>query len=303
MNRRLLLCLLIALPCNHALADEPVSNLIESPGFKIVGTLEDPRLDEASGLQAGNGGVFYVHNDEKRDVFVTDLAGRELGSFKLNDAKNKDWEDIARVPHDDSWWLVIADTGDNESKRKHVSLYFFEEPAEGEYGQDRDALHQVDVRYPGGPRDVEAVSYDPSSDSILLLSKRNSPPRLYAIPLQQALASDEVEADFLAEVPGFRPPTRQDLLSNPRRGWWISQPTGMDISPDGRLAAVITYRSLYLFSREENESWADAFQRTPVEYLGPPGLHEEAVAFSLDGKAIYVTTERRPAPIYRLYID
>lgn len=303
MKRSLLLCFLLTPLCAHSLADPAAPDRVESPDFRIVGTLENPLLDEASGLQAGTGDVFYVHNDEKRDVFVTDLSGRELGSFKLDDAKNRDWEDITRVPHGDSHWLVIADTGDNESRRKHVRLYFFEEPAEGEYNTDREVRHEIDVRYPGGPRDVEAVSYDPSSDSILLLSKRNSPPRLYAIPLQQALASDEIEAQFLAEVPGFRPPTRQDLLSNPRRGWWVSQPTGMDISPDGRLAAVITYRSLYLFTRKENESWAEAFQRAPVEYLGPPGLYEEAVAFSLDGKAVYITTERRPAPVYRLYID
>jgi hypothetical protein len=101
-------------------------------------------------------------------------------------------------------------------------------------------------------------------------------------------------------VPGFRPPTKLDILTNPKRGLWVSQPTCMDISPDGRLAAVLTYRSLYLFQREEDESWAEAFQRPPREIVGPPGTHDEAVAFSADGKTIYVTTERRPAPIYRL---
>jgi hypothetical protein len=84
---------------------------------------------------------------------------------------------------------------------------------------------------------------------------------------------------------------------------WVSQPTGMDISPDGRTAAVITYRSLYLWSREAGESWADAFQKEPLEVPGPPGTHDEAVAFSADGKSVYVTTERRPAPIYRYDLE
>jgi hypothetical protein len=74
----------------------------------------------------------------------------------------------------------------------------------------------------------------------------------------------------------------------------------MDISDDGRTAAVITYRSLYFFERNQDETWAEAFQREPVEYPGPPGLHDEAVAFSHDQQSIYVTTERRPAPLYRL---
>ena len=80
----------------------------------------------------------------------------------------------------------------------------------------------------------------------------------------------------------------------------VSTPTGMDISADSRLAAVLTYRSLYVFKRENDETWAEAFQREPTEYIGPPGVHDEAVTFSHDQKSIYVTTERRPAPLYRL---
>ena len=85
-----------------------------------------------------------------------------------------------------------------------------------------------------------------------------------------------------------------------KRGRWVSQPTGLDISPDGRIAAVLTYRSLYLYTREEGETWAEAFRGEPQEFIGQPGTHDEAVAFSPDGRSVYVTTERRPAPIYRL---
>ncbi len=53
------------------------------------------------------------------------------------------------------------------------------------------------------------------------------------------------------------------------------------------LIAVITYRSLYVFERRDDETWPEAFQREPVEYLGPPGLHDEAVGFSHDQKSIY----------------
>lgn len=272
----------------------------ESSDLQVVGTLEDPRINEASGLQAGKNGVFFTHNDQKRDVFVVDGSGRHLGAFKLDGAKSKDWEDITRVPGTDKVLFVIADTGDNKHKRKDVELYFFEEPEPGTFNQDHETVHKLTVSYPEGPRDVESVAYDSSSESILILSKRDVPPRLYSIPLKQALAEKELQASFLTEVPGFRPPTKMDILSNPKRGMWVSQPTGMDISPDGRIAAVITYRSLYLFHRAEDETWAEAFRKAPEEIIGPPGTHDEAVAFSEDGKAVYVTTERRPAPIYRL---
>jgi hypothetical protein len=272
----------------------------ERSPFMATGTLENRRIDEASGMQSGSGGVFYVHNDEKRDVFLVDETGRDLGSFKLDGAKNSDWEDITRVPRGEGHLLVVADVGDNAAKRKDVELYFFEEPGPSGVDGDIEVAHRFSLRYPDGPRDVESVAYDPSSGSLLLLSKRDSPPRLYGITLEQALGEKEGVAEFLTEVPGFRPPDRLDLLTSPTRGAWVSQPTGMDISPDGRVAAVITYRSLYVFRREEGETWAKAFKRTPQEFVGPPGLHDEAVAFSPDGKSVYVTTERRPAPVHRL---
>ena len=276
--------------------------LAETARFRINGALENPELNEASGLQAGEGGVFFVHNDEKNRLYVIDETGRHLGAFRLDGAKNRDWEDLARVPGPDGPLLVVADVGDNRARRKDVDLYFLPEPGPGQYAGEYEPVHRLQLRYPDGPRDVESVAYDPSSQSILLLSKRDVPPRLYGVALDRALSEKKLEVEFLAQVPGFRPPTKADVLSNPMRGMWVSQPTGMDISPDGRTAAVITYRSLYLFRREENESWAQAFQNQPVEYLGPPGTHDEAVAFSRGGKSVYVTTERRPAPVYKLEV-
>ena len=173
-------------------------------------------------------------------------------------------------------------------------------PDGGAYPERTEVVHKLKLSYADGPRDVESMAYDPHSGMILLMSKRDRPPRLYGVPLEDALNNESAEAEFLAEVPGFRPPTRRDLLTSPNRGQWVSQPTAMDISADGRLAAVLTYRSLYLFQREEGERWAEAFQREPEEFIGPPGLHDEAVAFSEDQTAIYVTTERRPAPLYKL---
>lgn len=272
----------------------------EKARFEETGTLEDRRINEASGLQAGDSGRFYVHNDERRDVFIIDEAGNHLGAFKLDGAKSKDWEDIARVPHGDGHLLVIADVGDNAQQRKDVELYFFEEPGPDFKGGNVNVQHKLFLRYPDGPRDVESLAYDPESRSLLLLSKRDTPPRLYGVPLERALSETKLVAEYLAEVPGFRPPGRLDLLTNPKRGFWVSQPTGMDISADGRMAAVITYRSLYLFRRAEGRSWAEAFQGEPEEFVGPPGTHDEAVSFSLDGNSVYVTTERRPAPIHRL---
>jgi hypothetical protein len=312
MNKQIYLSLLFILTT----ACDPAATTSAGPGnstanpsitagaFHVVGNLESKKLDEASGIQAISSGDFLLHNDEGRKLFIIDPIGKHRGRIRVNNAKNKDWEDITRVTGEQGPLIVIGDTGDNRAGRKSVRLYFVPEPAPdaatGTYPDELDPVHRLKVRYPDGPRDVESIAFDAASGMILLLSKRNNPPRLYGIDLERALAETEVEAEFLAEVPGFRPPTQQDLLRSPRRGMWVSQPTGMDISADGRLAAVLTYRSLYVFKRASDETWAEAFQHEPSEYIGPPGVHDEALSFSHDQKSIYVTTERRPAPLYRL---
>ncbi len=275
-------------------------------GFVLTATLESKKLDEVSGIQTGAGGVFYLHNDGGSPlIYIAGPDGRHLGNILIREAKNRDWEDITRVPGPDGPLLVLGDIGDNRARYKSIKLYFVAEPQATQnagYPEKTDLLHKLKIRYPDGPRDCEAMAYDPGSDMILFLTKRDHPPRLYGLPLTEALQSDETNLQYLGDVPSFRAPTTDDLLRHKKRGKWFSQPTGLDISSDGRQAAVITYRSLYLFERTEGESWARAFLGTPIEYTGPPSLQNESVTFGFDEAAVYVSSEHLPAPIYRLEI-
>jgi hypothetical protein len=77
----------------------------------------------------------------------------------------------------------------------------------------------------------------------------------------------------------------------------------MDISTNGRFAAVITYRSLYLYQRKADQSWSQAFRSAPVEILGPPGLYDEGVGFSPDQESVIVAAEGSAAPLHRLELS
>ena len=79
---------------------------------------------------------------------------------------------------------------------------------------------------------------------------------------------------------------------------WVSQPTGMDISPDGRQAAVITYRSLYLFDLPESGDWSEGLQGEPKEIFGPGSAIEESVAFKIDGSGVWVSAEGDKPPLF-----
>ena len=291
--------------------DTQTGNQLEDSGpqpvsIKQSGWLASNSLIEASGLQASYSrkGDYFVHNDEGSPIiYAIDETGADLGFVSIVPARNKDWEDITSVPVDGGRWIVAGDIGDNTAKRKSIRLYFIEEPKTGKndrYSGQQELKHWLSLTYPDGPRDCESMAYDPVGKQILLLSKRDKPPRLYAIDLETALTREQAELKFLGTTSALRPPSPRDRSHWGGRVDWISQPTGFDISADGTEAVVITYRSLYRYRREQDEDWLSALQRQPAEVVGPPAVQNEAIAYSIDGKAIYVTTEKIPAPVYRV---
>jgi len=299
----LLVLAIIVLPaCNRQTGQEP--DLLPV-SMERTGWLASDEIMEASGMQASyaRAGDFFIHNDEGEPiVYAIDESGADLGSVTIVPAKNRDWEDITSVPVANGRWLVVGDIGDNQARRKSVKLYFAEEPVTGEhdrYSGRLDLKHSLSLTYPDGPRDCESMAYDPAGNQILLLSKRDKPARLYAVDLETALTEANAELKFLGTIATLRPPTSKDRFHWGGRTDYISQPTGFDISADGTEAAVITYRSLYRFRRESDEDWLSVLQGKPIEVVGPPAVQNEAIAYSADSKAIYVTTEKKPAPIYR----
>lgn len=270
-----------------------------------TGWLKSDDLMEASGMQASfsHEGDFFVHNDEGEPVLhAIDESGADLGSIAIVPAKNKDWEDITSVPVEGGHWIVAGDIGDNRAKRKSIKLYFAEEPKTGEhdrYTGRQDLKHALTLQYPDGPRDCESMAYDPVGKQILLLTKRDKPARLYSVDLETALTQAHAELKFVGNIAKLRPPTSTDRFHWGGRTDYISQPTGFDISADGTEAVIITYRSLYRFRRDPGEDWLSALQKEPEEVVGPPSPQNEAISYSVDGKAIYVTTEKQPAPVFR----
>jgi hypothetical protein len=291
--------------CSPDIDNGPVESGTSPVIMERTGWLASNSLNEASGMQASyaRAGDFFLHNDEGEPfIYAIDETGIDLGGISIVPAKNRDWEDITSVPVGDGRWIVAGDIGDNQAKRKFIKLYFAEEPKTGKndrYSGEQALKHWLDLTYPDGPRDCESMAYDPIGKQILLLSKRDKPPRLYAIDLETALTQDQAELKFLGTTAKLRPPTLANHAQFGGRTDFISQPTGFDISPDGSEAVVITYRSLYRFRRERDEDWLSALQKKPVEVVGPPAVQNEAVAYSIDGKSIYVTTEKQPAPVYR----
>jgi hypothetical protein len=266
-----------------------------------VGTIDIDAIDEASGLARSqiHPGIFWVLNDEGEPrVYAIDERGRQRGRLTLDPARNRDWEDMSSFTLDGKAYLLIADIGDNQTRRKTVELYIVEEPDIELDDKVRSKPERViQLSYPDGPRDAESVAVDVENEQLLILSKRNLPPVLYSVPLR---ASGEIVAERVGPLLSLPRPRKSDVEIAPKSNDWFWQPTAMDLHD--RYAVVMTYGDLFIFERNAGTSWADALAGEPQRISLGRINNAEAVAISSDQTAIYVTVEKKRPPLYRALI-
>ncbi len=281
----------ISLLATATLAAEPI--FVLKPSDAKLGS---PAVTEASGLAASPSADdrLWMINDSggTPEIHLAGTDGTPRGAVKIEGATNTDWEDLAAFTVDGKPHLLIADTGDNGSTRESCTLYIVREPtlpAEGETLSGTIPIAwQIDFTYNDGPSDCESVAVDVENAKVILVSKRTDPPGVYELPLQ-------LSKNAIARKIGTTQTKAPGIVSVP----FANQPTGLDISSDNRMAAVVTYHGVFLFRRAAEETWADAFAKNP-ESLGSHRLAQaEAVAFSRDGVSIFAVSEKANSPIAR----
>jgi hypothetical protein len=262
--------------------------------LRTAGTLAAPALREASGLAASrrDENVLWAVNDSGNPALLhaLDREGRDLGQIRVEGARDTDWEDIAAFRLGETPYLLVADIGDNGAGRSRYYLYVVEEPMPAAGGTVPLAW-RVAFAYPQGPRDAESVAVDVENGRVLLLTKRDSPPRVYSVPLRPEPSDEPLRAELVGglvaeSMAGKR---RNRLLNS-----LYSEPTAWDISPGA--IAVLTYRRLALYARIAGEPLLNALTRAPVTLELPALAQAEALAFAGDAR-IYVTGEGRGAPL------
>ncbi len=256
--------------------------------------IEQPALTESSGLARSqrDADLYWSHNDSggPTELYAFDGEGKTRGILQLQLALNIDWEDMTSFVEDGVPRLLVGDVGDNGAIRPLITVYIVDEPAldAGASTQSALALRQIQILYPDGPKDCEAIAVDAAEGMIYLLSKRDAIPRLYRVPLQPLLPLAMAEA--LGEINIPRAP---EGTENPERINWV---TSMDFDAEHRRAAVVTLTQAYVYERAEGESWIDAFQREPLSVDIPDESQIEAIAWSADGRELVITSEGSPTP-------
>ena len=259
--------------------------------------IQSAAVNEASGLAVSSKSddFLWTLNDSggTPEIHLLNTDGTDRGKVRISNANNIDWEDIASFALDGKSYLIIADTGDNNAARKSCTLHILLEPNLPAAGQKLEgavaAAWHIDFTYEGGPRDCESVAVDPVRGKIILISKRTQPPEVYELPLRAPEKRGVLVLKKIGQTNVDSPAGALIPFGN--------QPVGLDISEDRSLAAIVTYYGVFLFPRKPEESWADAFSHKP-ESLAPHSLAQaESVAFSKDGKRIYVVSEGKNSPI------
>jgi hypothetical protein len=187
---------------------------------------------ESSGVApvSGSDHLFWTHNDSggAPELFIVDLEGHDLGRVRVAGASNRDWEDLAAGSCPGGGrCLYIADTGDNREIRRDPAIYRIPEPDPGD--SVSAPAHRFSLRFPEGPRDVEALYLLPPEKLFLVTKGRNHPVEVYRVPPLEGDQPLDLElVQVLTDGPVFLP----------------SMVTGADATPDGTLVVIRTYEAM-----------------------------------------------------------
>lgn len=302
-------CFLLA-SCEPTQTLNPGTNVVESnfAEYEDRGIMDNPQLDEASGLVASrkNIGYLWTHNDsgDENRIFLIDSYGKGKREFKLQGAENRDWEDMGIVSETDgSTTLYLADFGDNNANYFSYALYWCKEPVVDANTPLANTISQVSkltFTLSDGPRDMECLLIDQKTKDIFIISKRENNKRLYKISAASVVAGGAVKAEFVRELDFSKP------LGMDARFVTAAYITGGSISPDNSEILVKNYFEVYYWKRKTGESISDALSRAPKTVPYKMEAQGEGIAFAADGNGYYTISEldrsgTAPFPPVRLY--
>jgi hypothetical protein len=161
-------------------------------------------------------------------------------------------------------------------------------------GETLKGTEKFTLHYPNGPVDAESLLVDPKSGDLFVIDKSllSGVGTVYRVPCRRLVDGADVT---MRQVASFQLSTDDEQGAGQLPGTLI---TGADVSPDGSLVLVRTYRRVLAFARPPGQPLAAAFA---VDACRAPQADErqgEAVGFTADGKGYVTTSEGAHAPIH-----
>lgn len=243
-----------------------------------VGELIDPLLKEVSGIVVSREkGNFWVHNDsgDGANIYLIDRHAKLLKTFTLEGVNVIDCEDIDRLRIGNKNYLVLADIGNNLGKRTWASLYVFPEPSicDSTLISKKD-IKTIFVKFPGQKRlDAEAIMVDPQDNMLYVVSKREFRSTVYSAPVFANTKQQYFTLSKTAELP-------------------FTFATAAAIDPAGKEMLIKNITTIFYWKKKSGKSWAEAFQRKPIEIPYAVEPQGEAITFDDESNGFYTLSER-----------
>src|ERR1044072_6495960 len=266
-----------------------------------LATIKDKSISESSGLVASRTtpGAYWTHNDSGDGPFIYafDTRGDSFGTFRVNGAEARDWEDIAAGPGPQSnqSYLYIGDIGDNDAVRPEVVVYRVAEPALSpatrKFTKSRpgstEPADAIRLKYPDGKHDAEALLVHPRTGNIYIVTK---------VPLVNPSVYEAV-----APLTPGQTLTRREIGEAHVPSLFGGVNTGGSISPDGRRAALCDYFQGYeLVLPAGASNFDDIWKQKMTGFDLGKRKQGESITYRLDGKGLLATSEGKQSPLIQV---
>jgi hypothetical protein len=250
-----------------------------------------PDLPEASGVAASRrlpGRLWAINDSGHAVIFALDERGSVLSRIRLHGAKADDWEAIAVGPCTGGSCIYVGDIGDNNARRKQITIYSVPEAGDAKPATPISALHLV---YPDGPQDAEALLATPDGGLYIVTKGSTGPIALYRLPRERQ-----------------GPPVTLERVGKPRTDGKVAPDdriTDGAVSVDGATTVLRTHRALlfYRTARLTAGDWREE-RRVELESLGE--RQGEGVTFAPDG-SLFLAGEggggKRPGTLLRVLCE
>ena len=263
-----------------------------------IGAIKDKSVTESSGLVASRTtpGAYWTHNDSGDGPFIYafDTRGDSFGTFRVNGAQARDWEDMAAGPgpQANKSYLYLGDIGDNEGVRREVIVYRVAEPVltptTRSFTKNRpgptEPAAAIRLQYPDGKHDAEALLVHPRTGNIYIVTKvLLANPGVY-----------EAVAPFAA---GQSITMRR--VGEPRvPSLFGGAITGGSISPDGRRVALCDYFQGYeIVLPAGTSNFDEIWKQKMIGFDLGKRKQGESITYRLDSKALLATSEGKQSPL------
>ncbi|GLY14317.1 hypothetical protein Kisp01_13330 [Kineosporia sp. NBRC 101677] len=255
--------------------------------------IKDDRISESSGLAPSllHKNVLWTHNDSghSAQIYGVTKDGSTAATVVVSGEEARDWEAITSLrgpensPAAGESLIAVGDIGDNDGKHPSVRIVILKEP-QNLSDTTVSPVRVLNLTYPGGPRDAEALLADPRSGQLYVISKTLFGAELFAVPKKVWPGNQATGESEVTKM------TKVAQLS-------AALVTDGAFLPDGRMA-VRGYGNLAVIAAPATV--ADGRLETLATKGLPDQEQGESLAVVDDGEYVLVGSEGENSPILRI---